>query len=163
MNFRTWFESTVKFADIQDAIQKTLEFVVDDGRWKFEPKPYGMSGIKTVTVAGHFYCSKGHFFLTANTVDGAIDSYDSVTGDIDGNSKIEIIGSLAIISDNNPNGRRLMKVAERSNTTKGGRLHTPYELANWVKSVIDGWHPGGDDEDDDAPVPDPVDNQLVGV
>ncbi|MCK9459738.1 MAG: hypothetical protein M0R80_08875 [Proteobacteria bacterium] len=157
MKFRTWLEATVKFKDITEAIKKTLEFVVTDGEWKFEPRPYGLSGIKTVTVAGHFYCTKGHFFLTANAVDERpIDSYDSMTGEIDGNSKVEIIGNITVMMGKNSwGGYNLKKVGERSNTS-GGRLHTPHELAIWVKKVIDDWQKDDDGDDENAPKPEPT-------
>jgi hypothetical protein len=162
MEFKIWLESVVKFSNINDAIKKTLEFVVDDGRWEFEPKAYGLSGIKTVTVAGHFYCNKGHFFLTANTVaEKPINSYNAISGEIDSNSKVEIIGSLCIIlGKNSLGGLNLKRVAERSNTS-GGRLHTPYQLALWVKEVIDNW--GSDDGGDDIPTPIPQDANLISV
>ncbi len=159
MNFRAWLESVVKFGNVQEAIKRTLEFVVDNGRWGFESRVHGIFGLRTVTVAGHFYCDKGHFFLTANTLaDKPIDSYDSVSGDIDGNSKIEIIGSLSIVLGPG----NIKKIAERSRT-EGGRLNSPYQLALWVKNVIDNWPPDNDGGDDGTPVPSPIDTQLVGV
>ena len=173
MEFKHWLEATVEFASINEAIKKTLEFVVTKGVWKFKPKPYGMAGIKPTTVAGHFYCDKGHHFLiTANTVlpedplEPNIDTYDSVTGNVDAHTKIQIIGVVAIINDDIPAGTgRLKKVAERSNTGDG-RLHSPYELAQWVKKVIDDYHSGGDGGDgdeDDVTAPTPQGSSLIGV
>jgi len=163
--FRSFIENAVKFKDINEAIKKTLMFVVDDGTWEFEPKTHGLSGIKTVTVAGFFRCTKGTFFLTANTVaEAPIDSYDPKTGEIDSNSKIEIIASLLVVLGKNSwGGNNTRKIGERSSTSNG-RLNSPFQLAQWVKNTIDGWNPYGDG-DDDAPEykPDPSDSNLVGV
>jgi hypothetical protein len=169
MRFKLWFnEAVVQFANVAEAIKKTLEFVVTDGKWQFEPKTtHGLSGIKTVSVAGHFHCEKGHFFITAHTVaEKPIDSYDTISGQIDANSKIEIIASISLITGKNAwGGSNFKNVAERSNTS-GGRLNTPYQLAQWVKTVIDNYWDNDDDDDEeeeDAPTPTPSNSQLVSV
>lgn len=160
MKFKQFIsEAIVKFNNISDAIKKTLQFIVNDGTWKFREKPYGISGLKTITVAGHFYCDKGHFFLTANTIaDKPIDSYDSQTGVIDQNTKIEIIASLSLINDKNS----LKKIGERSNDS-GGRLNTPYQLAIWVKQMIDNYEDNDNGGNEDTPDLSPSPRELVSV
>lgn len=156
----------VPFSDITNAIKKTLEFVVVDGRWQFEPRTFGLSGIKTISVAGHFHSDKGHFFITAHTVaDKPIQSYESATGKIDANSKVEIIASVSVVGEKNARGG-VRKLSDRSKNI-GGRLNTPYELAQWVKGVIDNYSglDDGNDNDDETPdlTPAPSHGVLVGV
>lgn len=160
MRFKQWFnEAVVQFNTIDDAIKKTLEFVVTNGTWSFEPKTYGLSGMKTISVAGHFHNPKGHFFVSIHAdATKPIDKYDSVSGAIDQNSHVEIIASVSIIG--NWNGRRLKNLGERSNTN-GGRLKTPYETAQWVKAIIDEYQP--DDDGGDTFTPTPTGSNLVNV
>lgn len=154
--FLSLSEAQVSFDNIADAMKETLKFVVTDGNWRFEEKTYGLSRMNTISVVGHLYCDKGHFFLSSHAFIAqnglpktikSIDPYDSATGRINQDVSVNIIASLSLFNDK-PFGPRLTKIAEASNTSER-RLKSPYELAIWVKKQIDEYNKPFDNDDDD--------------
>ena len=172
MHFKKWFnESVVEFNKIQEAIKKSLEFI-NVGEWRFEPTYHGMSGVKTTGISGwyrknegsSFFNDKGSFFVSVHVILKNQETYDSISGVDNNQNKLEFISSVLTRDKNN----RFKKIGEKNNV-KEPIIRTPYQLALWVKQVIDNYDNNDDDNDNDNDGddnvydPTPSSNQLVSV
>ena len=173
MDFKNWLnEAQVQTKDIGSAIEKTLEFKIP-GTWDFDSSPHQWDRPHdAMRVSGTLKNHKtpgptNYFFLSCYAImETPISTYDSITG----NTSMRIVASFHYVEA--PGS--VKKLGERSRSITpprssgswgkhdGTALKTPYELANWVQTLIDEY--GKDDDDRDDPEESPtVDPHLVGV
>lgn len=169
MKFKQWLqEAIVETKNLGEAIKKTLEFTVP-GSWSFDIAPHQWNRPKdSVRVTGHLKNQKtpdsAFFFLSAYAIlEKPIESYDSITGDTD----MRIVASFLFFESKN----KYRKLGERSNNILGNwgeddgkSLKTPYQLSQWINTLIDKFGKD-DDPPDESPknTPTPSIPQLVGV
>jgi len=175
MNFKEWFmEAVVNTTDLANAITKTLEFKIP-GKWSFDTSDnHQWHPHKAIRVHGLLKNEKTplpsqHFMVGVFAIlEKPIESYDSIKGDSD----MRIVAVCHYIQKPG----HIRKLGERSKDIyprsgywgnhDGESLRTPYELANWIEAVINGFGNNDDgDDDDDTPeyTPSPTPSALVGV
>jgi hypothetical protein len=157
VNFKQWMEATVSSEDIGTAMKKTLEFKVD-GHWKVQVKNEpNIPGVKILgELRNHKTAGASYFLLSAYAIFGQpLFAYDSVLG----GDKLKIACSMLYMDGKGG----YAKLGERSSLYGGSdpsspyglALKTPFELAHWVKSVVDGFSGFGSDGDDNDEEPSP--------
>lgn len=169
MNFKTWLlnENVVRTENIGEAIKQSIEFAGIPGKWSFTIKPHNWAGAHNcvrITATLNRGIDQPYFLVSTFAIlEKPLETYDSKIG-ADG---LRIVSGIMYL-DGQGNYKKLSERGDNPlkkwSDFDGKSLKTPYQLAKWVKNVIENFKEEDDgDGDVDSPMPAPQSPQLVGV